>query len=175
MEIKVNDQIYLSDIREIDAFAYITHFKEKEIYDLTIEIPYPYGEREAQWWIKAVGEEAKKFGKPLQWAIRNQEGCLIGGIGLLEVKSINTHLAEVGFFLAKPYWGKGITTNVVRAFSNYVFEEYEIVRLFARVFSHNHAAKRVLQKCDYLMEGHMKKRYLKDGKYIDADIYALVR
>jgi len=106
MRIDVNNQIYISEINESDKFAYVTHFKEKEIYDRTIAIPYPYGEAEANWWIKAVESETKRIGKPMQFAIRNMEGALIGGIGLLDVKSKDTHFAELGYFLAKPYWGK---------------------------------------------------------------------
>ena len=46
MRIVVNDQIHLSEIQPSDKAACVEHFREKEIYDRTLRIPYPYTEKD---------------------------------------------------------------------------------------------------------------------------------
>jgi RimJ/RimL family protein N-acetyltransferase len=49
------------------------------------------------------------------------------------------------------------------------------VKITAHVFVHNHASARVLEKCGFEQEGLLRKHYLKDGKYLDARLYSLLR
>ena len=177
MRINVNDQVYISEISTEDKEDYIEHFKERKIFENTLAIPFPYGDREADWWINAVQEETRRFGTPLNLAIRTTEGQLIGGIGLMSMTSRNDHAAEIGYWLAKPYWNKGIMTNCIKKFCKWVFKEsgFEIVRIQARVFANNEASTKVLLKAGFEPEGYMRKRFFKEGNYIDARLYALIR
>jgi RimJ/RimL family protein N-acetyltransferase len=53
---------------------------------------------------------------------------------------------DVGYWLGKAYWGKGIATGALAAFL-----AYETVRpLYARVARHNVASIRVLEKCGFV-------------------------
>jgi ribosomal-protein-alanine N-acetyltransferase len=49
------------------------------------------------------------------------------------------------------------------------------VKIGAHVFAHNLASARVLEKCGFAQEGYSKKHFLKDGKYLDARFFALVK
>jgi len=49
------------------------------------------------------------------------------------------------------------------------------VKITAHVFSHNAASARVLEKCGFQEEGFLRKRFLKDGQFIDARLFALLR
>ena len=49
--IKVDRQIHLDAIKPTDKHRYVELFKEKEIYDHTLAIPFPYSEADADWWI----------------------------------------------------------------------------------------------------------------------------
>ena len=177
MKIDVNAQVYISAITLADKVSYMTHMQDREIYEKTIGIPYPYGENEATWWIAAVAEETKRFGLPLQYAIRKEDGELIGGIGFMDLKSVTDHAAELGFWLAKEYRNKGIMTNCIRAFTHWAFNNpnLNLVRIQCRIFAHNEVAVRIVEKCQFAPEGYMRKRFKKDDKYIDAKIFALVR
>ena len=42
-------------------------------------------------------------------------------------------------------------------------------------FSHNPASARVLEKCGFQQEGFLRKHFLKDGRFIDARLFALLR
>ena len=51
VKLQINDFYYISDIAEGDKAAYLEHFKEKQIYDQTLAIPYPYTKEDADWWV----------------------------------------------------------------------------------------------------------------------------
>ena len=65
-------------------------------------------------------------------------------------------------------------TEVLIAFCEYCFEQRELSRIEAGVFSHNEASMRVLEKAGFEREGFMKKCFIKNGRYIDSVLYAKV-
>src|SRR5688572_12798346 len=134
MEIRVNEHIHLSELRPSDQAACVEHFKEKEIYDRTLRIPYPYSEAEFQEWLKIVERATQQQGRPVHWAIRNDAGFLIGGIGLDGFQLGKSYRAEVGYWLAKPCWGRGIMTAVVGKVCEFAFSEFALVKITAHVF-----------------------------------------
>ena len=83
--------------------------------------------------------------------------------------------ALIGYWLGEPFWGKGIATNTLIKLSEYVFNNFDIVRLYAGVFEWNPASIRVLEKAGYSFEGRLRKHVTKDDQTIDELIYALVR
>ena len=86
-----------------------------------------------------------------------------------------SHRAEIGYWLAKPFWGRGIMTAVVAGVCRHGFEEFGLVKIVAHVFTGNPASARVLEKCGFVQEGLFRKHFLKDGKLIDAWAFALIR
>lgn len=171
MKIPVTDTVYLSEIVPSDKAAFIEHLNEKEIYDKTLNIPYPYTETDADWWIENTAAITKKQGRPIQWAIREASGALIGGIGFSDLNVGKTHKAEIGYWIAKPYWGKGIATAAVRPVCGIGFSELKLSRLIAYVFTGNDASARVLENNAFTLEGTLRRHEFKDGQYIDAMLY----
>jgi RimJ/RimL family protein N-acetyltransferase len=153
----------------------VEHLKEKEIYDHTLRIPYPYTEANFQEWLKIVEKATQQQGRPVHWAIRNEEGSMIGGCGLNDFQLGKSHRAEIGYWLAKPYWGCGIMTLVVRRLCDFAFSELGLVKIMAHVFANNPASARVLEKCGFGQEGYLRKHYLKDNRFLDARLYALLK
>src|SRR5215813_7451508 len=124
MRIDVTDQIHLSELLPSDEAACVDHLTEKQIYEQTLRIPYPYTAADFQAWLKIVEDTTKQQGRPGHWAIRYQNGLLIGGCGFHGIDNANPHRAEIGYWLAKPYWGRGITTAVVRRLCAHLFDEH---------------------------------------------------
>ena len=106
-------------------------------------------------------------------SIRDENDFLIGLLGFESLR--HGHRAEIGYWLARPYWGQGIMTNVVRAACTYSIEQWNLVRITANVFEFNTASARVLEKNGFHLEGTLRKVHLKDDRFIDAKLYALVR
>lgn len=175
MKIIVSEQIHLSEFQPADQAACLEHLREKEIYDRTLRIPYPYTEADFLQWLQIVEKTTKEQGRAVHWAIRNEQGALIGGCGFDSLEIGTSHRAEIGYWLAKPYWGRGIMTAVVRRLREIGFAEFGLVKITAHVFADNAASAKVLEKCGFQQEGHLRKHYLKDGKYIDARLFALVK
>ena len=82
---------------------------------------------------------------------------------------------EIGYWLAEPYWGRGIVTEAVQAVTAYALGTFDINRVEAGVFGWNAASARVLTKAGYSLEGTLRGAVTKDGATIDALMYALVR
>ena len=175
MKIVVNDQVHLSEFRSSDKDALIEHLNDRDIYDRTLRIPCPYTEADADEWLALVVKITKQQGQPVHWAIRSPDDALIGGCGFDGFQIGKSHRGEVGYWLAKPVWGRGIMTAVVQRVCHHAFEEFGLVKITAHVFSHNPASARVLEKCGYQEEGFLRKHFLKDGKFIDARLFALLK
>jgi RimJ/RimL family protein N-acetyltransferase len=175
MKILVSDQVHLSEFRASDQHALIAHLNDRDIYDRTFRIPFPYTDAAAEEWLALVARITKQQGRPVQWAIRNAEDALIGVCGFDGFLVGKSHRAEIGYWLAKPFWGRGIMTTVVQRVCRHAFEEFGLVKITAHVFSHNPASARVLQKCGFQEEGFLRRHFLKDGQFIDARLFALLR
>jgi RimJ/RimL family protein N-acetyltransferase len=171
----VSDQIHLSEIRPADKGAFLEHLKEKEIYNRTLRIPYPYTEAHAKEWLARVEKSTEQHGQPVNWAIRIAADFLIGGIGFDGLDIGKSHRAEIGYWLAKPYWGRGIITAVVKAACEFAFKEWGLVKITAHVFAFNLASARVLEKCGFEQEGYLRNHFQKDGHLLDVRLYGLHR
>ncbi len=168
----VNDRIHLSELRLNDATALVEFLNEREIYDRTLRIPFPYSREDADRFLVHVTEATQSHGAPIHFAIRDESGKAIGGFGF-EGLSFG-HKAEIGYWLAKPFWGKGIMTDVVGTICKFAVTQWKLERITAHVFIHNAASARVLEKNGFQSEGVLRKYYRKDGAFIDSQLYASV-
>jgi [ribosomal protein S5]-alanine N-acetyltransferase len=131
--------------------------------------PSPYTKADARFLLK----HACKQKVETNFAIANIEE-LIGAIGLTLQEDVNRFSAEIGYWLAEPYWGKGIATEALKIFTGYVFQNFKVNRLYALVFEGNDASEKVLIKAGYQKEGTLKKAVYKEGKFLDQYIYAIL-
>jgi ribosomal-protein-alanine N-acetyltransferase len=173
--INVRDGVYLSSVRPDDKVALLEHLRTRDVYETTLHIPHPYSAGDADWWINKRIEHTATHGKEGTFAIREAGGKLIGVVSADNFEPGTSHRAEIGYWLAKPYWGQGIMTDVVGAFVRYAFEELKVVRLTAHVFDFNIGSSRVLEKNGFKLEGILRQHCRKDGKLIDARFYGLLK
>lgn len=88
------------------------------------------------------------------WAVELKEtGEPIGCVGYLPSSASNLSIAddeaEVGYWIAKPYWNQGICTEAMKAVVDYCFEVKGFTRLWGDYFSENLASGRVMEKCGF--------------------------
>jgi RimJ/RimL family protein N-acetyltransferase len=175
MNLVVTDQVSVTDFRPSDKSSLIQHLSDKDIYDRTLRIPYPFTESDANEWLALVAKATREQGQSVQWAIRNRDGMLTGVVSFDGLQVGKTHRGEIGYWLAKPFWGQGTMTAVVQRACQHAFEALGLMKITAHVFAHNLASCRVLEKCGFQQEGFLRKHYLKDGHYLDVKLYALLR
>jgi len=97
----------------------------------------------------------------------------IGSIGLHLQSDILRKNAEIGYWLAEEYWGKGIVTNAIHQMVKYGFENLDIVRIFARIYGTNIPSQKVVEKCGFKLEGRFEKTIFKNNEFLDELIYAI--
>ena len=97
----------------------------------------------------------------------------VGSIGLHLQSDILRKNAEIGYWLAEEYWGKGIMTDAVHQIVKYGFENLDIVRIFARIYGTNIPSQKLVEKCDFKLEGKYDKTIFKNNEFLDELIYAI--
>lgn len=132
--------------------------------------PSPYTARDARRWL------AHALSTPSETAFAIEvDGKSVGGIGYVLKHGASLRAAEIGYWLGEPYWGRGITSECVRALSNYVFEHLpHICRLYAQVFPWNRGSMRVLENAGFSQECVLQKAAMKAGNLIDLVQYSLI-
>jgi [ribosomal protein S5]-alanine N-acetyltransferase len=138
--------------------------------NLTGMFPHPYTHEDGKRFIKmATMEEPRRI-----FAIE-VNGEAAGGIGIHPQHDIHVKCAEMGYWLAEPFWGQGIVTGAVTEMVKYAFENFDIIRLYARPFSSNPGSMRVLEKAGFEFEARLKKSIFKNGEVLDELIYSIVK
>jgi len=175
MMLDLENGFQLTEFRSSDRDALVEHLSNREIHRRTLRLPYPYTAADAEKWFAFVAESTKQFGQPVHWAIRGPARNLIGGVGLEGLSADQSHRAEIGYWLAEPFWGRGIATSAVRAVCRYAFDTFGLEKITAQVFDGNDASCRVLEKCGFHQEGFLQKHLVKDGKMLDVKAYGRLR
>ena len=103
------------------------------------------------------------------------DGKAAGGIGIHPQEDIYCKNAEMGYWLAEPYWGKGIITKAVLQMIDYAFANFDISRIYARPFGTNIGSQKVLEKAGFKLEARIEGSLFKKGEYLDELIYAVRR
>src|SRR5262249_58936836 len=124
MTMIVSDAIRLSPFQPSDKDALVLHLNDRDIYERTLRIPFPYTEAAAEEWLALSARITQEQGRPVHWAIRDAGEALIGGCGFDGFQLGHSHRAEIGYWLARPYWGRGIMTAVVRRLGQHAFEDF---------------------------------------------------
>lgn len=83
--------------------------------------------------------------------------------------------AELGYVLAKAYWGQGIATEAVKLAIEDGFKKLPIERIEAFVDPDNIGSVRVLEKAGLAKEAHLKKYVVHRGRLRDRFIYVAFR
>ena len=131
--------------------------------------PHPYTLSDARRFIDAVASAY-----PVTTFAVDVGGEAVGGIGFSPGSDVERFSAEVGYWLAEPFWGRGIAPEALRLVSQYAFTQFNLLRLFALPFADNDRSTRVLEKAGYTREGVLRASSVKFGQPRDQVIYALV-
>jgi len=169
--IRVDDNIFLSQMLSKDIGQLVKYLNDKEIFNNTLQIPFPYTKEDGEHFVSLCENKKKKYGKLTDWAIRDKNKKLIGGCGFQMKYNRNSKKDEIGYWLARPFWNKGIITKVVNKLCEIGFNKFSLTRIEAAVFLHNDASCRVLEKTGFKLEGIFRKSAKKGNKLLDVKRY----
>ncbi|MBI5856202.1 MAG: GNAT family N-acetyltransferase [Sphingobacteriales bacterium] len=146
-----------------DADLLTSYFNNIKIWNnMRDYIPHPYTIEEAEKFIAAQAGVS-----PVQNFAIIDGLNLTGGIGIILKSDVYKMNVELGYWIAEPFWGKGIATEAVRLMTGYVFETFAINRIVAEVFEYNKSSMRVLEKNGYFLETVSRKGVLKNDYLVD--------
>ena len=158
----------LSDAKDLAAAL-----SNRKVQDnLRDGLPYPYTEQDGKEFISAMlsADENETFA----FAI-TVDNMVIGSIGIFRQGNIHRQTAELGYYIAEEYWGKGIMTEAVKQICEYIFAKSDIIRIYAEPFAYNIASCRVLEKVGFQYEGTLRNNAVKNSKVIDMKMYSLLK
>jgi ribosomal-protein-alanine N-acetyltransferase len=138
--------------------------------NLTDKFPFPYTESNGQAFIEFATKD-----DPIHIFAIDVEGQAVGGIGIHPQEDIYRKNAELGYWLAEPFWGQDIISRAIKQILKFAFETYDIDRVFARPFGTNIPSQRVLEKNEFILEGKFEKTLIKGGILMDELVYAIRR
>lgn len=162
-------EIALRSLQIEDAELFALHANNNAIANnMTNQFPFPYTKTHALEFIRRVNGL-----KPAQVFAIDLDGEAIGAIGLHPQTDIFLKNAELGYWLAEKYWGKGFVSVAIKKIVEYGFSNFEIDRIFARPFGSNKASQRVLEKTGFILEARLEKIIFKNNRYEDELIYAI--
>lgn len=116
-----------------------------------------------------------RSGQPSSYVIVFREtGKVIGTIGFMWMKP-EDRSAEVGYSLHRGYWNRGIMTEALEAVLALGFLKLNLNRIEAQHETANPASGKVMQHVHMLHEGTLRQRVYNKGRYVDVELYAILR
>ena len=132
--------------------------------------PHPYTRSDAEAWLDIVlGQHV-----PINFAIE-VDGAVAGGIGFFLFNDERFGTADVGYWLGRAFWGRGIATYALKTIVRYGFLDLELRRIQSRVMAANVASARVLEHAGFTLEGTQRAYCVdREGTEQDALLYGLL-
>jgi RimJ/RimL family protein N-acetyltransferase len=154
-------------LNDVDSLAeYANNFNIAK--NLTNAFPHPYTKDDAWKFIEMVLQH-----NPVQVFAIEINGRASGGIGLFPQTDIMCKNAEMGYWLAEPFWGQGIITKAILQMVDYGFKTFDITRIYARPYGTNIASQKALEKAGFILEARFEKTIFKNGEFLDELVYSL--
>lgn len=133
--------------------------------------PYPYTKENAEDYVLSCANNNEERQICRAIIINNHA---VGSVGIFLGADVYEKSAELGYWLAEEYWGKGIMTAAVKQICEEAFKKFAIFRIYAEPFAHNTGSRKVLEKAGFTLEGIMKQGVYKNGTVLDYCMYALL-
>ncbi|MCJ1381699.1 hypothetical protein MMC17_004810 [Xylographa soralifera] len=194
--IQLSHNIALRPWRPTDAPSLARSADNRKIWqNLRDAMPSPYTLADAEWWISrctnhtnwphvltydANGTEHQGARRSADYALihtsDNGQDHAIGSIALVMGSDVARRTAELGYWLAEEWWGKGVMSEAVVEFCGWAWGAFPgLVRIHADIYDYNEKSRRVLTKAGFAFEGRERLGFYKDGKLGDVLLFGLVR
>jgi len=156
--------------RSDDAPGIVRYANNYKIWsNLRDAFPHPYTAQHARDFIRSVKNRAPET----TFAIAVDDQA-VGSIGFVLHPDVERVSAEIGYWLAEPFWGRGIVTEALAATTKYAIAAHGLTRVYALPFASNAASCRVLEKAGYVLEARLRRSAITNGLVTDQMQYAFV-
>ena len=157
----------IEDAERLSSIANTTDIS----WNTSYRFPYPFDKKAA---VRFITNNTMDPGiDKWQFAI-TLNNDVIGGCGTLRGTGVESHIAEVGYWLGVDWWGQNFASETLQALISFMREQTDIEQLSASCFGWNPASRRVLEKNGFINEGVRKRVVKKWDKTTDLWIYGLL-
>jgi RimJ/RimL family protein N-acetyltransferase len=155
-DLKAYHEIYC----DIDAFCfYVGALKETPEISRTMKI---------------LENQIKEFqkAKVYSWTIAEMKsGKALGRILLSNFES-NNKIANIGYWIGRDSWGKGIISNCIKPVVEFGFSYLELERIYTTIHSDNIASWKALEKNGFIREGLLRHCFELHSGLCDCYMYS---
>jgi len=127
---------------------------DHDVARMTLRMPHPYAVADAESFVvKVAGQDPDRA---RAFLIEHEDHGPVGVIGLFEDADA---APEVGYWIARPFWGRGYATEALQGAVAWASKAWKRRALMAGHFSDNPASGRVLEKAGFLYTGEVRKGF----------------
>lgn len=153
-----------------DLPSLVLHADDDEVARrVSDSFPHPYTEADG---IAFLGGQVVDLTQPVLAIEIDGQAC--GGIAARVGRGERAHSAELGYWLARKHWGRGLMTQAVATYLPWAIVEYQLLRVQAFTLDFNLASARVLLKSGFIEEGVEHRAVMKQGELHDLRRFALL-
>ena len=148
------ERLRLRRPRAADAPAIARHANDYAVASMTTRMPFPYELADAKVFVALCREM-----DPAQQATFAIEHKDAGVIGCLGFHRNGEAPLEIGYWLGRPYWGRGLATEAARAAVDWAHRDWGRRMIVSGHFEDNAASAGVLIKAGFLYTGEVQRRF----------------
>jgi ribosomal-protein-alanine N-acetyltransferase len=157
--------------RHSDASSIARLANDRDIWlNLRDVFPHPYTRADAEEYLAAVTNRDPETSVAIE-----VDGVAVGSVGLKIGVDVERANAEIGYWLGRDYWGRGIVSEALTLVTAHAFATLPLNRIYALPFARNAASCRVLEKAGYQQQARLRASAIKDGVVLDQWLYDTVR
>jgi RimJ/RimL family protein N-acetyltransferase len=157
-----------------DAYDVYDSCNDYEVVKTTLGIPWPYTLEMAESWINKLSIREEE-GSSYEFAIclKEDPNKIIGCISLCDV-NLRANRAEMGYWVNRKFWNKGIASEAGKFMINFAFDKLGLHSVIARYFDINPASGRVMEKCGMKYVGTIREHECRFDKYYNVGYYEIL-
>lgn len=167
-------RVALRALRPMDAASIYRYLNDSRVNRWLPRVPKPYRVDDAHAWVRVTRKMAEA-GTDFHFGIELREsGEIVGMIGLNGIQT-EDRIAEVGYWLGRPYWRQGLMEEALRLIVRFAFGPLRLHRLFGIVVPSNVGSAALLEKVGFQREVVAREKRRTGRGYVDEHVYGLLK
>ena len=168
-----SNRLQLGPLSARDIPSIMTLADNPNIAKMTLNLPHPYAEKDAIFWINMSHQGFQNKDKYVFGVFLQDTQTFIGGIGL-HLNTKHNH-AEIGYWIGEPFWNKGYGSEALSAILDFGFNTLHLHKIYAQHLIENPASGKVMIKNGMILEGEWVDHTKKNGEYRSVKQYRLTK
>lgn len=149
-------RLVLRDPSPSDAASLATWCNDYDLARMTSRMPWPYEARHAEEFIETALEADRR--RDVRFVIEQEDD---GVVGVLGFSPSEDERIEVGYWIGRPWWGRGLATEALTGALEWAGRDWRQPFVTAGHFADNPASGAVLCKAGFLYTGDVQARFSK--------------